>query len=57
MKRYLIVKPSSLGDILHAMPAVSALAKTAPDVAVDWLHFDRTNDATRRSVGGDDVFA
>lgn len=37
MKRYLIVKPSSLGDILHAMPAVSALAKTAPDVAVDWV--------------------
>lgn len=37
MKRYLIVKPSSLGDILHAMPAVSALAKTAPDVSVDWV--------------------
>ena len=37
MKRYLIVKPSSLGDILHAMPAVSALAKTCPDVSVDWV--------------------
>lgn len=35
--RYLIVKPSSLGDILHAMPAVSALAKAAPDVSVDWV--------------------
>ena len=34
---YLIVKPSSLGDILHAMPAVSALAKSAPDVSVDWV--------------------
>ena len=35
--RYLIVKPSSLGDILHAMPAVSALAKAVPDVSVDWV--------------------
>ncbi|MBR3506952.1 MAG: glycosyltransferase family 9 protein [Lentisphaeria bacterium] len=37
MKRYLIVKPSSLGDILHAMPAVSALAKACPDASVDWV--------------------
>jgi len=35
--RYLIIKPSSLGDILHAMPAVSALAKAQPDVSVDWV--------------------
>lgn len=35
--RYLIVKPSSLGDILHAMPAVSALAKAQPDASVDWV--------------------
>lgn len=35
--RYLIVKPSSLGDILHAMPAVSALAKADPDAVVDWV--------------------
>ena len=37
MKRFLIVKPSSLGDILHAMPAVSALAKAVPDATVDWV--------------------
>lgn len=35
--RYLIVKPSSLGDILHAMPAVSALAKARPDAVIDWI--------------------
>ena len=35
--RYLIVKPSSLGDILHAMPAVSALARAQPDAVVDWV--------------------
>ena len=27
MKRFLIIKPSSLGDVLHAFPAVSALAQ------------------------------
>lgn len=26
MKRFLVIKPSSLGDVLHAFPAVSALA-------------------------------
>ena len=35
--RYLIVKPSSLGDILHAMPAVSALSKVQPGAEVDWV--------------------
>ena len=35
--RYLIVKPSSLGDILHAMPAVSALCKAQPGSTVDWV--------------------
>lgn len=35
--RYLIVKPSSLGDILHAMPAVSALCKAQPGACVDWV--------------------
>ena len=35
--RYLIVKPSSLDDILHAMPAVSAFAKAVPDAEFDWV--------------------
>lgn len=35
--KYLIVKPSSLGDILHAMPAVSALSKSGKDVVIDWV--------------------
>ena len=35
--RYLIVKPSSLGDILHAMPAVSALSRAQPDAEIDWI--------------------
>ena len=37
MPRILIVKPSSLGDILHAFPAVSLLSKKIPGLKVDWL--------------------
>ncbi|MBN1863417.1 MAG: lipopolysaccharide heptosyltransferase II [Victivallales bacterium] len=33
----LIVKPSSLGDILHAFPAVSLLAEHYPGANIDWL--------------------
>lgn len=37
MKRFLIVKPSSLGDVIHAFPAVSMLAHREPDAKIDWL--------------------
>lgn len=37
MKRILIVKPSSLGDILHAFPAASLLCSKLPGVKLDWV--------------------
>lgn len=33
----LIVKPSSMGDIIHAFPVVAAIKKARPDVTVDWI--------------------
>ncbi len=36
-ERYLIVKPSSLGDVIHAFPAVSLLAKQKPHAKIDWV--------------------
>lgn len=33
----LIIKPSSLGDVLHAFPAVSLVADNYPDANIDWL--------------------
>jgi len=35
--RVLIVKPGSLGDIVHALPAVAWLKATWPDVEISWL--------------------
>ena len=37
MKRFLIVKPSSLGDVIHAFPAVTLLSRQEPRAVIDWL--------------------
>jgi heptosyltransferase-1 len=34
---FLIVRLGALGDIVHAMPVVSALQRTYPDARIDWL--------------------
>jgi heptosyltransferase-1 len=33
----LIVKPSSLGDVVHTLPAVERLHRAHPDLAIDWV--------------------
>ena len=33
----LVIKPSSLGDVLHAFPAVTLLKKHFPNAVIDWL--------------------
>jgi heptosyltransferase-1 len=35
--RVLIVKTSSLGDVVHALPAVSDLARVRPGIRIDWV--------------------
>ncbi len=35
--RVLLVKLSSLGDVVHSYPALSDVARARPDVTVDWL--------------------
>lgn len=35
--RILVVKLTSMGDVLHLMPALSDLAVAHPDVVVDWM--------------------
>src|SRR5437879_13005513 len=33
----LIIKPSSLGDIVHTLPAVSAIHDAHPDARITWI--------------------
>jgi heptosyltransferase-1 len=35
--RFLIIRLGSLGDIIHAIPAVAALRATLPSAQIDWL--------------------
>lgn len=37
VRRLLLIKPSSLGDIVHAMPALAALRERFPQAEVTWL--------------------
>jgi len=37
MKKVLIIKPSSMGDVVHAFPAVHALLASEPSWTVDWV--------------------
>ncbi|MDE2622377.1 MAG: lipopolysaccharide heptosyltransferase I [Betaproteobacteria bacterium] len=37
MRRILVIKTSSLGDVVHALPAVSDMAQHFPDAAIDWM--------------------
>ncbi len=36
-ERILLVKPSSLGDIVHTLPAAEAIHRAAPRAKIDWL--------------------
>ena len=35
--KILIVKLSSLGDIVHTLPSLAALRNAYPDAEIDWL--------------------
>ena len=35
--RVLIIKLSSIGDVVHTMPSLHALKELYPDAAIDWL--------------------
>jgi lipopolysaccharide heptosyltransferase I len=37
IKKILMIKPSALGDIIQALPAVCALAESFPDAQIDWF--------------------
>jgi heptosyltransferase I len=53
--RILIIKLSSLGDILHTLPAFSVLRATFPDAKIDWLTAKKTQFLTAAVQGIDAI--
>ncbi len=47
MTRVLLIKSSSLGDVIHCLPAVSDLARQVPDLSLDWVIEDQLADIAR----------
>jgi lipopolysaccharide heptosyltransferase I len=43
----LLVKPSALGDVVHALPVAATLKRRYPNVALDWLVEEETADIVR----------
>lgn len=36
-KKILVVKPSSLGDVVHSLPVLASLSRCFPEAAIDWV--------------------
>ncbi len=54
--RVLFIKPSSLGDIVHAMPVVSAVRSRWPGIHLTWVVKRRWADIVERVEGVDRVW-
>lgn len=54
--RILLIKPSSLGDIVHALPVVSVLKEQWPTAHVTWLVKRQWADLVERAEGVDRVW-
>lgn len=47
MTRILLIKSSSLGDVIHCLPAVSDMSRQVPDLSLDWVIEDSLADVAR----------
>ena len=36
-KRILLIKPSAVGDVIHALPVVAKLRQRYPNARIDWM--------------------
>lgn len=57
LKRILIVKPSSLGDIVHAFPLVSSVKSFDRSIQVDWVVNSEFRDFVARNTSVDRVYS
>lgn len=51
MKRILLVKTTSMGDVIHALPAVQDILQHFPDAQIDWLVEESFADIPRLHLG------
>lgn len=51
MQRILIIKVSSLGDIVHTLPVVADIRRRHPDAQIDWLVEESFADLVRLVIG------
>jgi lipopolysaccharide heptosyltransferase I len=51
--KFLIVRLGSLGDVVHAIPAVASLRRAYPDATIDWLVDPRYVELVNLVVGTD----
>jgi heptosyltransferase I len=56
MKRILLVKTSSLGDVIHNLAVVNDILQHAPDAQIDWLVDENFADIPRLHSGVKTVF-
>src|SRR5689334_19481130 len=54
--RILLIKPSSLGDIVHALPVVSVIKAQWPGVHLTWMVKRQWAELVRRAAGVDRVW-
>ncbi|HBH80000.1 MAG TPA: hypothetical protein DDY39_09255, partial [Nitrospira sp.] len=54
--RLLLIKPSSLGDIVHSFPVVSALKEQWPGVHLTWVVKRQWAELVERAEGVDRVW-
>ncbi|MAE67137.1 MAG: hypothetical protein CMJ18_22990 [Phycisphaeraceae bacterium] len=57
MTRLLVIKPSSLGDIIHAAGPVAWIARSAPDLHVSWIVNDAYASFVRLFPGVREIIA
>ena len=46
-RRILLVKPSALGDVVHALPVAATLRRRYPNIPLDWLVEEEAADIVR----------
>ncbi|NYH99644.1 lipopolysaccharide heptosyltransferase I [Cupriavidus plantarum] len=57
MKRILVIKITSLGDMVHTLPLISDLRRAYPEAKIDWVADASCADIPRWAVGVDRVIS